>query len=111
MDQCILKEMGIDNKLWEEAVNTTMYILDHFPTKAIQDCTPYDAWFGKKPSIYHLRIFGSTQYVHIPKNNRKKLDEKSIKYVFVGYSNESKSYRCYDLIFCKLHINWDVIFN
>lgn len=34
-----------------------------------------------------------------------------IKCIFVGCSNESKAYKCYDLIFSKMHINWDVIFN
>jgi len=49
--------------------------------------------------------------MHIPKENINKLDEKSIKCVFIGYSDEPKFYTCYDLIFEKLYINRYVIFN
>lgn len=32
-------------------------------------------------------MFGSTVYVHVPKERRKKLDAKAWKGIFVGYSN------------------------
>lgn len=40
----------------------------------MQDSTPYKAWFVNKPSIAHLRIFGSTYYVHVSKENKRKMD-------------------------------------
>lgn len=73
--------------------------------------TPYQACYGKKPSIAHLWVFWSICYVHIPKENRKKLDEKSFKCIFVWYSNDSKKYQCYDPVAKKLHASRDVIFN
>lgn len=39
------------------------------------------------------------------------MDDKFIKYIFLGYFDDPKSYRCYDSISRKLHISWDVIFH
>ena len=88
----MLKEMGMDHTLWGEAIQTNVYILNCCPTKVMQHSTPYEAWLVWKPSLLHLQTFGSTYYVHVPKENRKKLDEKSIKCIFLGYSDEFKAY-------------------
>ena len=38
--------------------------------------TPYEAWFNRKPTVDHFKVFGCVAYSHIPKENREKLDEK-----------------------------------
>ena len=45
---------------------------------------------GKKPDLYHLKVFGCIAYVHIPNELRSKLDPKAEKRIFVGYSVEQK---------------------
>jgi hypothetical protein len=39
-------------------VETTVYILNRSPTKALNGRTPYEAWHGRKPAVSHLRVFG-----------------------------------------------------
>ena len=56
------------------------------------------------------RVFGSVAYVHIPKIHRTKLDPCAIKCVFLGYGNQQKDYRCYDLTTQHLYTIIDVIF-
>ena len=46
---------------------------------------PNHVWSGKDVSYDHLRVFGCMAYIHILKDERSKLDEKSKKCVFVGY--------------------------
>ena len=43
------------------------------------DETPYLLWYGKKPNLEHIRVFGCIVYSHIPSENRKKLDKKAQK--------------------------------
>ena len=83
---CLLLERMIPNQFWAEAVNTSVYLLNRLPTKALQDMTPYEAWCGNKPSIHHLRIFGCIFYYQVPKTKRSKLDNKAHKGIFMGYS-------------------------
>ena len=56
-------------------------------------------------------MFGCTAYAHVPDAQRNKLDKKSQKYRFVGYSNESKGYRLLEEKSSKVFIRRDVIFN
>jgi hypothetical protein len=58
--------------------------------------TPEESWLGFKPSVEHKRIFGCISYAHEPKEKRRKLDDKIIKCVFIGYSTKIRSYRLFD---------------
>lgn len=39
---------------------------------SLDDSTPFEKWLGEKPSMKHLRIFGSHCYVYVPKDQRTK---------------------------------------
>lgn len=93
--RCMLSDTKLGKRFWAEAVNTACYIINRSPSSAVQK-TPYEIWNKKPPNLEHLRVFGSKAMAHIPKEKRKKLDEKSKKYVFVGYSEEVKGYRLAD---------------
>lgn len=85
----MLVESDSQKQMWAEAANTAVYLLNRSPTKKIKDATPEEKWTGSKIDLSHLKIFGCRGYVHFPKEKRKKLDEKSKKYMFVGYSETS----------------------
>jgi len=110
MARCMIKEKGLPTSFWGEVVHTAIYILNTFSTHVLEDTTPYEAWFGVQPNISHLQIFGSTYFIHVPKENKKKLDEKSIKCILLGYSEVSKYYIYYDTLSGKIHISKDVSF-
>ena len=97
MARSMIYAAGLSLSYWGEAVICAAYIRNRCPTSAISsDCTPYELWHGKKPSLDHLRVFGCKAYVHIPDQKRSKLDAKSKPCVFIGYSDISKAYRFYD---------------
>lgn len=79
----MLQGKGISNGLWAEAINTVVYLKNRSPTKCLGFKTPFEALFGLKPAVGHLRIFGSKTFSHIQKVNRKKLDLKALKCIFV----------------------------
>ena len=83
--------------LWAEAVNTSVYVHNRSPTVALDNQTPYECWFQKKPDVSNLRVFGCVCYYHIPSIQRKKLDPKSRKAIFVGYPADTKGYKLYDI--------------
>ncbi|XP_058004059.1 retrovirus-related Pol polyprotein from transposon TNT 1-94 [Hevea brasiliensis] len=93
MARCLLFEKNLPKELWAEAVNTAVYLQNRLSTKALDGKTPFEAWFGVKPSVAHLKVFGSICYSFIPEAKRSKLDSKAEKGVFVGYSSESKGHR------------------
>jgi hypothetical protein len=65
------------------------------PHKVLENKTPEEMFSGEKPEFSHLNIFGCLVFVHVPKENRTKLDPSGNNGIFVGYSDTSKEYRIY----------------
>jgi hypothetical protein len=55
---------GLDLEFWAEVVNTTIYIKNQCPTKALDSKTSQEAWIGRKFDVFHLKVFGCKTYVH-----------------------------------------------
>ena len=55
--------------------------------------TPFEAYFGHKPDVSNLRVFGSTAWVRIPLDKRRALQPQSIECIFIGYIDESKGFK------------------
>src|SRR5438046_746606 len=85
-----------------------VYLKNHSPTSAVAT-TPYELWHGVKPNVSHLRILGSTAYVHIPKEKRTKLDTHSHKGILVGYGGTNQ-YKVWDLTRNDVVVSRDVVF-
>ena len=81
--------------LWAEALSTVVYLRNRSPTSSLKGMTPYERVFNAKPDVRHLRIFGCTAYAKIPEDQRKKLDPKAVKGIFVGYPVGSKGYKIF----------------
>ena len=111
MAKSMLFEKGMPKEFWPEAVNTAVYLLNKYPTKAVWNMTPFEAWSGRKPSVNHLRVFGIICYAQIPKEKRTKLQEASERCIFIGNSSMSKGYRLYNLKTKKVIISRDVVFD
>ena len=43
-------------------------------------------------------MFGSVVYAHVPDQRRTKLEDKSKRYIFIGYDLKTKGYKLLDLI-------------
>jgi hypothetical protein len=64
---------------WDDAVLCEFYVKNRFPSHAIKNKSPYEMWYGHIPSVRHHKVFGSTFYALIPKEQRSKLDARSRK--------------------------------
>lgn len=111
MTRCMMMEMNVPRRFWPEAVQYAVHILNRSPSKALDNITPEEKWNNQKPSVDHLRVFGSIAYALVPYERRTKLDEKSIKCVVFGVSKDSKAYRLYNPETRKIVISKDVHFD
>ena len=68
------------------------------------------AWTGEDVTYSHLRVFGYKSFVHVPKEQRSKLDDKAIPHVFVRYGDEEFGFKLWDPTKKKLVRNRDVVF-
>ena len=100
----------LPNEYWGEVVRIVVYIMNWFPTKSVNNKVPQEAWTSMNHSVSHLKFFGCVAYAHVPDELRKKLDKKGHKCIFVGYSEDTKAYKLYDLVTRKVIISRDVQF-
>ncbi|CAH9074898.1 unnamed protein product [Cuscuta europaea] len=108
MARSMFKTKNMPHVYWGAAVTTAAYILNICPTKRLNGITPEEAWSGIKPTVSHLRIFGSLCYRHIPDEKRRKLSDKSQKLILVGY-DPTGAYKLFDPVEQKCIISRDVI--
>ncbi|MCO5588492.1 hypothetical protein L7F22_042449 [Adiantum nelumboides] len=106
MARCMVKSQDLPHLFWLE----TTFVLNRCPTKALQSITPYEAWHDRKPTIEHMRVFGYLAYALVPQTQCKKLDDKAVKCIYVGYSAESKGYKLYHPQTKHILVSQDVVF-
>ncbi|GKD67798.1 zinc finger, CCHC-type containing protein, partial [Tanacetum coccineum] len=74
------------------------------------DITPYEAIKGKKPNLKDLRVFGCIAYAKVPSQHLTKLDDRSIRMVYLGNEHGSKAYRLFDPTIQRICVSRDVKF-
>lgn len=105
----MLIDGNLSNKYWGEAICTANYIQNRLYTKAT-GTTPYERWYNSKPSLQHMHTFGSRVCAHVPKELRRKLDDKAKELAFISYAEDAKGYRLLDTNTDKVIISRDVNF-
>ena len=96
-------------ELWGEAIMCATHVLNRTITSN-KDVTPFELWRGCKPDVSYFRIFGSPAFTHVPDELRRKLDPKAVECIFVGYCENSKSFRMWNPATRRIIISRDVIF-
>jgi len=104
----LLHEKNLPKKFWAEAANTAVFLQNRLPTRALKDQTPFEAWYGYKPSLNFLKVFGCLCFTLVPQVKRDKLDKKALPDIFVGYNLFSKAYKIFQPQIGKIIISRDV---
>ena len=92
---------------WSEAVATATHLINRTPSKVLNLSTPIDILSSEYPQLslrtnLPAKIFGCIVYAHV--HNAGKLDHRSLKCIFIGYSPTQKGYKCYHPTSWKLLI-------
>jgi len=72
--------------------------------------TPFEAWHQRKPSVQHIRVFGTKAFVLNTSRQRGKLSPRSRVCIFVGFSPGVKGYKLYDPSRRQFVTSRDVVF-
>ena len=81
--------------LWVEACNTAVYMQKRCPHRVLGMSTPEEAFTGKKQDVTHFNIFGSSVYVHVTKDSKKKMKSTAKVGIFWGYRETPHNYHVY----------------
>lgn len=92
----MLNDSKLPPKFWAEAVATACHVSNLTPRKEKTN-TPFELFFGRKPSLEHLRVFGCVAFFYVPKQQRDKLEPRGKIGIMVGYARSRSGYRIYDI--------------
>ena len=88
----MLHHAGLPHEHWQSAIATATHITNRLPTKANNNQSPFELWFGRTPDLSHVRVFGCRAFAHIPAQKRSKFDAKAHICTFLGYASNQKGY-------------------
>ena len=95
--ECILKIDKLPKLFLGEAINTAIYLISRSPSAHLDFDIPERVWTRNDVSYSHLKVFGCKTFLHVPREQRSKLDDKTIPCIFVGYRDEKFKYKLWDL--------------
>lgn len=108
--KCMLQEADLPYELWAEAVQTACYLRNRSATRTIRGMTPFELFWGIKPNLNHLRVFGCRAIAINKIMRRRKLDARGRVCRLVGYSSHYKGYRLLDTVTRKIFVSRTVKF-
>ena len=107
--RALIADSNLPKTFWGQAVLTAAYLKNRMPSSSIDNSTPYYLKFGEDPDLKHLRVFGCCAYMLVPPSHRKKLDDKSKRMIFIGYS--TMGYKLFDPETKRITVSRNVKFN
>jgi hypothetical protein len=107
----LLARASMPLKFWDEAFATAAYLINRLPSRVINYDTPLHRLFNSSPDYSMLRTFGCACWPHLRPYNTHKLQFRSKKCVFLGYSPLHKEYKCLDTSTGRIYISRDVVFD
>ncbi|WZY99333.1 hypothetical protein YC2023_071662 [Brassica napus] len=106
----LMFQSNVPKRFWSDAVATACYLINRTPTKVLNEKAPFEVLNRYKPALDYLRVFGCLCFVLKPGEMINKLEARSTKAVFIGYSATQKGYKCYDPIARRVLVSRDVKF-
>ena len=95
---------------WADCVQTAPYIINRLPTPVLNNKTPFEVLFGKKPSYAHLKIFGCLAFAYNPQRTTDKFEPRGVPCVFLGYSDTEKGYSLLSMLTQRCFVSRDMRF-
>ena len=111
MVRTMLISAKMPKSFWGEALLAATHIRNLSPTSATSGAkTPYEVFYGHKPTVEHLRVWGCEAQVLIPEEKRAKLDSRTWTGRFVGYATTQKGWRIWNPTTKKIEVARNVKF-
>ena len=93
----LMKQSSMTHKFRDEAVCTAVYLINRMPTPLSNYKSPYSLLFTQEPDYKFLQNFGCTCYPYLRHYAASKLDSRSERCAFLGYSAFHHGYRRFSM--------------
>lgn len=96
MTRSMMHHMNVPEEFCGEGLKTAAYIINRLISRSAREPkTAFEFWYKKKPNLSHLRVFGCVAYAHVQIKSSK-FAPRAIKCMFVGYNDDTRSWRLWE---------------
>lgn len=97
MSRALRFQAGLAIKYWGDCIQAVVHITNRLPTPLLNNRSPYEVFFNRKPNYHALKTFGCLAIAYNPVKTGDKFAERGVKCVFLGYSQNRKGYKLLNL--------------
>ncbi|KAL4332389.1 hypothetical protein GQ457_07G007410 [Hibiscus cannabinus] len=95
---------------WIDCISHAALLINMTPTPILDNKTPFEILFQKKPKVGHLRVFGCLAYASVLPKPTTKLHSRAVRCILIGYPKNVKGYRLFNLETQTVFVSRDVVF-
>jgi len=94
----MLYKSGMPPSFWGEAMASFIHVSNRVTSSSLQGATSYEAFYGSKPDLSHLHVWGCTAYILIQKDKQPlgSLGAHMEKCIFIEYPQGYKGWKFYN---------------
>ncbi|KAJ4768699.1 hypothetical protein LUZ62_079074 [Rhynchospora pubera] len=96
---------------WDTVFESVVFVINRLPSITTNAVSPFELLFKQKPNYQHFHVIGCACYPLLRPYNQHKMQPRSEKCVFLGYSQTYKGYQCLHLLTNKMYVSRHVIFD
>ncbi|KAE8729765.1 hypothetical protein F3Y22_tig00003398pilonHSYRG00147 [Hibiscus syriacus] len=108
--RCVLSHAKLPKSFLGEAIMAVIDIVNLTPSVPLNGGIPKEVWAGKRASCNHLKVLECRAFVHIPKDERAKLDAKTKECIYLRSPKDEFGYQIWDPVNKKVVCSRDVVF-
>ena len=90
----LLAQANLPFKFWFDAFVSAVFLINRLPTATLGHKSPFECLFHNTPDYKFFKVFGCACYPFLRPYNAHKLQFRTSKCLFLGYSPSHKGYRC-----------------
>lgn len=106
----LLFQSNLPKTFWSYAVSHSVFLINRLATPVLNHKTPFELLHGIPPTFLDLKVFGCLSYASTLLQNRRKLDPRARKCIFLGFKHGTKGYLLYDWHTRDIFISRNAIF-
>ena len=72
----MMNKNNLSKSCWAKVASIVVYLLNTCTTSGVHDITSHKKYYGRKPNLSDVRIFGIIVYMHLPDETWQKLEQK-----------------------------------
>ena len=109
--RALLFQSNVPKIFWNFAVNHAIFLINRLPSRVLDNKSPYQLLHNSLPDISFLRVFGCQCFVTTLVHNRRKLDPRARRCVYLGHKCGIKGSIVMDLNTREILISRNIIYH